>query len=192
MQLDNLSEMSRGDSDEFHQQIEEERKVPKKSAFSPTQVADERPKFAVKIIRARDEEYQSVALKEFYLLKQLGHPGVIKMADAFVNNSSHSIYLVMELVEGLPLKQFVEKQQARISPSESGVPEKVTKSIVKQLVEILRYLHSEDVSVCHRDLNPNNVMITQRDPGDPNSEVAVKLIDFNVSRKFRGRNFLNR
>jgi hypothetical protein len=43
--------------------------VPKKSAFSPTQVADERPKFAVKIIRARDEEYQSVALKEFYLLK---------------------------------------------------------------------------------------------------------------------------
>ena len=78
--------------------------MPKKSAFSPTQVVDERPKFAVKIIRARDEEYQSVALKEFYLLKQLGHPGVIKMADAFVNNSSHTIYLVMELVEGLPLK----------------------------------------------------------------------------------------
>jgi serine/threonine protein kinase len=72
------------------------------------------------------------------------------------------------------------------------VPEKVTKSIIKQIVEILRYLHSEDVSVCHRDLNPNNVMITQLDPDDPNSEVAVKLIDFNVSRKFRGKNFLNR
>ena len=72
------------------------------------------------------------------------------------------------------------------------MPEKVTKSIIKQLVEILSYLHSEDVSVCHRDLNPNNVMISQRDPGDANSEVTVKLIDFNVSRKFRGRNFLNR
>ena len=104
MQLDNLSEYSRGDSDEFHKQIEAERIVPKNLAFSPTHVVDERPKFAVKIIRARDEEYQSVALKEYHLLKQLGHPGVIKMVDAFVNNSSHSIYLVMELVEGLPLK----------------------------------------------------------------------------------------
>ena len=78
--------------------------MPKKSAFSLKQMVDERRKFAVKIIRARDEEYQSVALKEYYLLKQLGHPGVIKMVDAFVNNSSHSIYLVMELVHGLPLK----------------------------------------------------------------------------------------
>ena len=77
--------------------------MPKKSAFSLALV-DDRPKFAVKIIRARDEEYQSVAIKEYHLLKQLGHPGVIKMVDAFVNNSSHSIYLVMELVEGLPLK----------------------------------------------------------------------------------------
>lgn len=102
MQLDNLSEFSRGDSDEFHKQIKAERTVP--LAFSPTHVVDERPKFAVKIIRARDEEYQSVALKEYHLLKQLAHPGVIKMVDAFVNNSSHSIYLVMELIQGLPLK----------------------------------------------------------------------------------------
>ena len=72
------------------------------------------------------------------------------------------------------------------------MPEKVVKSIIKQLFEILRYLHSEEVSVCHRDLNPNNVMVTQLDPADHNSEVVVKLIDFNVSRKFRGRNFLNR
>lgn len=72
------------------------------------------------------------------------------------------------------------------------MPVKVAKSIIKQLFEILRYLHSEDVSVCHRDLNPNNVMVTQLDPADHNSEVVVKLIDFNVSRKFRGRNFLTK
>ncbi len=46
------------------------------------------------------------------------------------------------------------------------------------------------MSVCHRDLNPNNVMITKKDPSDSNSDLMVKLIDFNVSRKFRGRNFL--
>jgi len=46
------------------------------------------------------------------------------------------------------------------------------------------------VSVCHRDLNPNNVMVSKVNTSDPESEVIVKLIDFNVSRKFRGRNLL--
>jgi serine/threonine protein kinase len=61
---------------------------------------DKREKFAVKIIRARDEEYQHVALKEFHLLRLLNHYGIIKMVDAFVNRSRHTIYLVMDLVEG--------------------------------------------------------------------------------------------
>jgi serine/threonine protein kinase len=61
---------------------------------------DKREKFAVKIIRARDEEYQHVALKEFHLLRSLNHHGIIKMVDAFVNRSRHTIYLVMDLVEG--------------------------------------------------------------------------------------------
>jgi serine/threonine protein kinase len=58
-------------------------------------------------------------------------------------------------------------------------------SIVKQLAEILKYLHSEEVSVCHRDLNHNNVMIT---PINKDLiHVKVKLIDFNVSRKFKSK-----
>ena len=46
---------------------------------------DTREKFAVKIIRARDEEYQNVALKEYHLLKSISHPGIIRMKDAFIN-----------------------------------------------------------------------------------------------------------
>ena len=88
--MENLSEISRGDSDDNNNEEEVKRPVPG--------ISDDRPKYAVKIIRARDEEYQSVALKEYYLLKQLDHPGVIKMVDAFVNKSSHTIFLVMELV----------------------------------------------------------------------------------------------
>lgn len=60
----------------------------------------QRKKFAVKIIRARDQEYQKVALKEYKLLRTLNHPGVIKMHDAFVNNARETIYLVMDLCEG--------------------------------------------------------------------------------------------
>jgi len=64
-------------------------------------------KFAVKIIRARDLEYQKVALREYSLLKTLSHQGIIKMVDAYVNNARETIYLVMNLVEGQSLKQFV-------------------------------------------------------------------------------------
>lgn len=56
------------------------------------------------MIRARDAEYQKVALKEFNLLKTLNHPGIIKMNDAFINNAKATIYLVMDLVEGESLK----------------------------------------------------------------------------------------
>ncbi len=45
----------------------------------------------------------------------------------------------------------------------------------------MNYLHSEKVAICHRDINPNNVMVTQGDSG----ELEVTLIDFNVSKRFR-------
>ena len=75
--------------------------TPKKEPVinSPADLS-QRKKFAVKIIRARDQEYQKVALKEYKLLKSIIHPGVIKMHDAFVNNARETIYLVMDLCEG--------------------------------------------------------------------------------------------
>jgi serine/threonine protein kinase len=54
--------------------------------------------FAVKIIRSSDEEYQQVALKEFWTLKKLNHPGIVKVHDAFNNPAKGTIYIVMELV----------------------------------------------------------------------------------------------
>ncbi len=73
-------------------------------------------------------------------------------------------------------------KQDKIRP---GLPEYLACSIVKQLGEILKYLHSEEVSVCHRDLNHNNVMITPINKDL--THVKVKLIDFNVSRKFKSK-----
>ena len=148
----------------------------------------------MKIIRARDEEYQHVALKEFHLLRSLNHHGIIKMVDAFVNRSRHTIYLVMDLVEGQALKSFVktftelhysEANLIRHKKKRPGLPEYIACSIVKQLGEILKYLHSEEVSVCHRDLNHNNIMITPINKDL--THVKVKLIDFNVSRRFKSK-----
>ena len=111
------------------------------------------------------------------------------MIDAYVNNARETIYLVMDLIEGLSLKQFVA-EYTEANPSQKtpigGLPELLCKSIIHQLLHVMKYLHSEEVSVCHRDVNPNNLMVsTKESPGSPNTMPKVTLIDFNVSRRFR-------
>ena len=117
------------------------------------------------------------------------------MVDAYVNNAKETIYLVMNLIEGESLKLFVQsyvdKNPQKTSPC-GGLPELMCKSIAYQILKIMEYLHSEEVSVCHRDTNPNNVMITSLDkaPGKTESdpdEIKLTLIDFNVSRRFRDK-----
>lgn len=63
----------------------------------------------MKIIRCKDDEYRKIALQEYKLLKSLDHPNIVKMPDAYYNQQRETIYLVMELVEGLTLKKFVKK-----------------------------------------------------------------------------------
>jgi len=50
------------------------------------------------------------------------------------------------------------------------------------LLETVKYLHSENVSICHRDINPNNVMVSEI---NVEGDLKVTLIDFNVSKRFR-------
>lgn len=61
------------------------------------------------------------------------------------------------------------------------------------MLKIFEYLHSTNVSVCHRDTHSSNVMVQvlPRKAGKPDSEpddVKITLIDFNVSRRFREKN----
>ena len=100
--------------------------------FNLEKITEGRQRFAAKVIRARDIEYQKVALKEYNLLRSLNHPGIIKMNDAFINNSKATIYLVMDLVEGESLKQFVETYTNNPQNEKSvlgGLPERMCKSI---------------------------------------------------------------
>jgi serine/threonine protein kinase len=46
---------------------------------------DLKKRFAVKIIRANDEELMEVAYEEYKLLRTLDHPNIVKMHDAFLN-----------------------------------------------------------------------------------------------------------
>jgi serine/threonine protein kinase len=53
------------------------------------------------------------------------------------------------------------------------------------LLESIDYLHSN--SICHRDVNPNNIIIST----DSDNKIKSTLIDFNVSKRFNSTKFFN-
>jgi serine/threonine protein kinase len=58
---------------------------------------------AVKIVRSRCNEITEMAYDEFKLLKTLDHPNIVKMHDAFYNESKQTMYLVMDQIKGKSL-----------------------------------------------------------------------------------------
>ena len=130
----------------------------------------------MKIIRSSDDELIDIAYEEYKLLMQLDHPKIVKMHDAFLNQMKGTMYLVMDLVKGSTLKVLMEDQKVIFTESESKI-------ILKQILEVITYLQDEKIGVCHRDINPNNIMVNY----DPESKDHLKmtLIDFNVSKRFR-------
>ncbi len=90
----------------------------------------------------------------------------------------------MDFVEGLTLKNYVKlyKLKHRDNKAAGGLPEELCKVIFSKLVNVIEYLHSDKISVCHRDLNPGNILINHV---NFENEPMVTLIDFNVAKKFK-------
>jgi len=80
-------------------------------SFLPPKKLPASGKYAVKVIRASDIEYRHMAMREYRLLRQLDHYRIIKMVDGYINQGKETIYMVMELAEGVTLKKFVKKHQ---------------------------------------------------------------------------------
>ncbi len=102
---------------------------------------------------------------EARILKQMDNPGVVKLIDFFVED--HRAYLVLEHIDGMSLRELVEKNGA--------MKESQVKELAMQMCDILSYLHSLSPPVVHRDFTPDN-LILQRDG-------KLKLIDFNVAQQ---------
>ena len=94
-------------------------------------------------------------------------------------SSRNTLYFVMELCEGLPLPAFLSGQPGGV------LNEDHFKSVMDQLTSAVEYLHNN--KICHRDINPNNIMISLSEEG----ALKIKLIDFNVSKKFEGESHMS-
>lgn len=120
---------------------------------------------AVKILK--DEYLANVDFKRRFMneskaISVLSHPNIVRVYD--VSYGEILQYIVMEYVDGISLKEYIE-QQGVIDPREA----------LYFVTQILRALqHAHDKGIVHRDIKPQNIMLI--------SDGTIKVTDFGIAR----------
>ncbi|CAI2361515.1 unnamed protein product [Moneuplotes crassus] len=129
-------------------------------------IHDKQKQTAIKVIKIRKikSNFESV-MKEIQMMKSIDHPDIVKVLEIY--RDSKKIYLVMELVQGEELFDYILRKEK--------LREWETRKIIRQLVQIVKYLNS--VKIAHRDLKPENIMINSK-------SLKIKLLDFGLSSYF--------
>jgi len=149
---------------------EEEDKLGQAGSYGVTFKATYRPdgkQYALKRVNVRQSRLsEEVIQREAESLKQLCHSNIVRCYYSFFDDDDAFFYVVMELVLGKTLRAYVTSPRP---PSRQ-----VMLKWLRQLTSALVYMHG-DCRLVHRDLKPDNIMITQ-DMED------VKIIDFGLAR----------
>jgi serine/threonine protein kinase, bacterial len=115
---------------------------------------------------ARIAKARELFEREARILKSLEHPGIPKYFDFFVENNHK--YIVMELIHGHNLEQFVNQRGATD-------PDRTIRWMI-QICEILEYLHNLEPPLVHRDVKPANLMLR-------NLDSRLMLLDFGAVKE---------
>ncbi len=122
---------------------------------------------AIKVLlseAASDRQLRERFRREAMTMARLNHPNIVQIFD--MGEREHTIYIVMELVEGVSLWDAILEEGG------DPFPQEVTHLIVDQLCTAVAYMHSQ--GVVHRDIKPRNVLV--------GNNGQVKLGDFGISR----------
>uniref|UniRef100_A0A8C8E0D6 Protein kinase D4 n=1 Tax=Oryzias sinensis TaxID=183150 RepID=A0A8C8E0D6_9TELE len=110
---------------------------------------------------------------EVAILQKLSHPGIVLLEGMF--ETAEHVFVVMEKLHGDMLEMILSSEKGRL-------PERITRFLVMQILEALRYLHLKHVAHC--DLKPENVLLASADPFP-----QVKLCDFGFARIIGEKSF---
>lgn len=128
---------------------------------------------AVKILKedlAQDEDFRRRFRAESQAVAMLSHPNIVAVYD--VSRSGNTEYIVMELIEGITLKQYINRK---------GVLNwKEALHFTTQIAKALSHAHSR--GIIHRDIKPHNIMILK--------DGSVKVADFGIARLLSTQNTL--
>lgn len=121
---------------------------------------------AIKILRpefANEEEFLIKFDKESQAAASLSHPSIVNIFDVGADDEIR--YIVMELVDGITLKQYIKEQSSFLDNSE-------ILDISKQVTQAIEHAHVNHI--VHRDIKPHNILMA----GDG----RVKVSDFGIAR----------
>ena len=124
--------------------------------------------FAVKLIERQGSVNRF--LIEPQILSRLKHPGIVRLYDYIVDGSR--VALVMELVEGVSLEGFIQKN-GPMSSSE-------VRNFLEQMAGSLCHAHS--LNILHRDIKPSNILVSN------NTKKRYILADFGISLTYQELN----
>ncbi|MGB3367616.1 MAG: Stk1 family PASTA domain-containing Ser/Thr kinase [Acidaminobacteraceae bacterium] len=121
---------------------------------------------AIKILRpefANEEEFLIKFDKESQAAASLSHPSIVNIFDVGADDDIR--YIVMELVNGITLKQYIKEQS-------TFLPNAEILDISKQIAQAIEHAHANNI--VHRDIKPHNILMA----GDG----RVKVSDFGIAR----------
>lgn len=124
---------------------------------------------AVKILKEEflaNDEFRRRFKNESKAIAVLSHPNIVKVYD--VSFGDRLQYIVMEYIEGITLKEYIEQQKT--------INWKETVHFVGQILKALQHAH--DKGIVHRDVKPQNIMLLQ--------DGTIKVTDFGIARFSRG------
>jgi serine/threonine-protein kinase len=103
---------------------------------------------------------------ERQVLASLDHPHIAGLLDGGVTEGGRP-YLVMELVDGVPITEYADEQDLDLE---------ARLDLLEQVLDAVEAAHRQ--LVVHRDLKPSNVLVTEAEKGTP----QVKLLDFGIAK----------
>ena len=119
---------------------------------------------ALKILKsdlAEDEDFRRRFNAESQAVAQLSHPNIVSVYD--VSRGGDIEYIVMELIDGITLKQYMSKR-GQLNWRESL-------HFITQIMRGLSHAHSR--GIVHRDIKPQNIMVLR--------DGSVKVADFGIA-----------
>jgi len=128
---------------------------------------------AIKILHAAHASQPSVVTRFFNearAVNRIEHPGLVQISD-HGQLADGTLYIVMEYLRGVTLKQRLRDNGGRLGLSEAL-------RLAKQVASALAAAHAKNI--VHRDIKPENIMIVP-DPETPDGERA-KLLDFGIAK----------
>ena len=109
------------------------------------------------VVRRFEQERQALALMD--------HEGIAKVYDVGTSDRGQP-YFVMELVKGIPLDEFCERNRL-------SLPKRL--ELMQQVCAAVQHAHQK--GVIHRDLKPGNVLVSDLD-----GRLQIKIIDFGLAK----------